>query len=134
MHGCSRIHYRRWTPNIIHFDNFSQIFNDFMTLIYSSTSCTLWFLRESCVCGVYLRLETVDPVREGLVFLAELGYQRIDVFFILRTQVAVTTTDSTAGLCTSVKHLSAIEGHLFLVSYGRHLMQMDLITETVGLA
>jgi len=69
----------------------------------------------------------VNTVREGLVFLAELGYQRINVFFILRTQVAVTTTYSTAGLCTRVKHLSAIEGHFFLVSNGGHLMQMDLI-------
>jgi hypothetical protein len=76
----------------------------------------------------------MDTVRESLIFLAELRYQCIDVFFILRTQVAVTTTDSTAGLCTRVKHLSAIEGHFFLVSNSGHLMQMDLITETVGLA
>ena len=76
----------------------------------------------------------MNTVREGLVFLAELRYQCIDVFFILRTQVAVATPNSTARLCARVKHLSAIEGHLFLVSNGGHLIQMDLIAETVGLA
>lgn len=83
MHGCSCIHKRRWTPNIIHFDYFSQIFNDFMTLIDPRTNpCTLWFLRESGISSVYFRLETVDSVREGLVLLAELGDQRINIFFI----------------------------------------------------
>jgi hypothetical protein len=134
MHGCSNIHWWRRTPDIIHFDNFSQIFNDFMTLIDPSTPCTQWFLRESCVCSVYLRLETVHTVREGLVFQAELGNQCINVFFILRAQVAVSTTYSTAGLCPGMKHLSAIEGHLFLVRNSGHLMQKDLVSETVSLA
>jgi hypothetical protein len=76
----------------------------------------------------------MDTVREGLIFLTELRYQRINVFFILRTQVTVTTTYSTARLCAGVKHLSAIEGHLFLVSNGGHLVKVDLVAETVSLA
>ena len=134
MHGCSSIHRRRWTPNIIHFDNFSQILNDFMALIDASTPCTLWFLWEACICSIYLWLKTVDTVREGLVFLAELRDQCINVFFILRTQVTVTTTNSTTGLCPSVKHLSAIERHLFLVCNSGHLVQMNLVAETISLS
>ena len=73
-------------------------------------------------------------VGEGLILLPELRYQCVDVFFILRTHLTVSTAYSTTGLCTSVEHLSAIEGHLFLLSDSGHLMQVNLVAEAVGLA
>jgi hypothetical protein len=132
MHGCSRIQRGRWTSNIIHLDYSPEIFYHFMTLVDPCTSCTLWFLRESCISRVNLRFQSVHSVRKCLVLLSKFRYQSVNVLFIFWAQMTIPTPNPATRLCPCVEHFPPIEWHLLLLY--RHLLQVNLVTETVGLA
>jgi hypothetical protein len=112
----------RWTLYIIHLNLLTQIFDHLMALIDARGACILRLLRELRVSSVYFGFQSLHAVWKSLIFNSKLGYQRVNVLFVLGTQMTITTSYSTATtLSPCIEHLSPIEGHLFLPDDGMNL-------------